>query len=86
MSSDLGCPDQTAVVFWRMIFSARAGRFLTALALSPILRAAHPAVSLHHIEVRIVSPRQVEFELRCAGRKFSSWKLRRGAVFGSIQE
>jgi hypothetical protein len=36
---------------------------------------------LHHIEVRILSPRQVGFELRCAGReKFSSFKLRRAAM------
>jgi hypothetical protein len=44
------------------------------------------SVSLHHIEVRIFSPRQVEFELRCAGRRFNSCKLRRGAMSGSIEE
>jgi hypothetical protein len=70
----------------RMIFSARAGPFLTAVAFSLTLRAAHRAVSLRHIEVRIFSPRQVGFELRCAGRRFSSCKLRRGAMFGWIQE
>jgi hypothetical protein len=48
------------------------------------LRAAHPAVSLHHIEVRILSPRQVGFELRCAGSKFSSFKLRLGAMLGRL--
>src|SRR5580700_4051495 len=57
--------------------------FLIAVALSPILRAAHRAVSLHPIEVRIFSPGQVGFELRCAGRKFYSFKLRPGALRGS---
>src|SRR4029077_2841962 len=56
----------------RIIFSASPDCFLIAVALSPILRAEHPAVSLHHIEVRILSPRQVGFELRCAARRFSS--------------
>jgi hypothetical protein len=47
-----------------MIFSVTA--VLTAVAFSPTLRAAHRAVSLHHIEVRILSPAQIRFELRCA--------------------
>jgi hypothetical protein len=60
-----------------------AGRLLWQRLYSP---RAHRAVSLHHIEVRILSPRQVGFELRCAESKFSSFKLRLGAMLGSIQE
>ena len=38
----------------RMIFSVRAGPFLTVVAFSPTLRAAHRAVSVRHIEVRVL--------------------------------
>src|ERR1700730_14748265 len=77
---------ETAAVPRRMIFSVRLDCFLTAVAVSPTLGAAPQAISLRYIEVRILPPRQVGFKLRCAGRSFSSCKLRRGALFGSIQE
>src|SRR5580704_6325975 len=49
-----------------MIFSVGLDRFLTAVAVSPTLRTAHRAVAPHHIKVRILSPRQVGYELRWA--------------------
>src|SRR5580704_3679300 len=56
----------------RMIFSVRLDCFLTAVAVSPTLGAAPQAISLRHIEFRILPPRQVRFELRCAGRSFTA--------------
>jgi hypothetical protein len=47
-----------------MIFSVRLDCFLTAVAVSPTLGAAPQAISLRHIEVRILPPRQVGFEVR----------------------
>ena len=38
-----------------------------------------PAISLRRIEVRILSPGQMRFELRCAGTRFSGFKLPRGS-------
>jgi hypothetical protein len=58
-----------------MIFSVGLDRFLTAVAVSPTLRTAHRAVAPHHIKVRILSPRQVGYELRWAASEFSSFKL-----------
>ena len=64
----------------RIIFSARAGLFPDRSR--PLAHVASGAVSLRHIEVRIFSRRQVGFELRCAGRRFSSFKPHLGAMLG----
>jgi hypothetical protein len=68
-----------------MIFSVGTGPLLTAVAFSPTLRAAHRAVSLRHIEVRILSPRQVGYELRWAGSGFGSFKLPLGAMLEALK-
>ena len=61
--------------------SAAANNWLLVIA-AP--RAGLPTTC--SIEVRILSPRQVGFELRCAGRRFRSLKLRLGAMLGRLQE
>jgi hypothetical protein len=68
-----------------MIFSVGLDRFLTAVAVSPTLRTAHRAVAPHHIKVRILSPRQVGYELRWAASGFSSFKLHLGAMLKALK-
>jgi hypothetical protein len=69
----------------RMIFSVGLDRFLTAVAVSPTLRTAHRAVAPYHIKVRILSPRQVGYELRWAGSGFSGFKLHLGAMLEALK-
>jgi hypothetical protein len=68
-----------------MIFSVGLDRFLTAVAVSPTLRTAHRAVAPYHIKVRILSPRQVGYELRWAGSGFSGFKLHLGAMLEALK-
>jgi hypothetical protein len=83
VSSDSGDPAETAAVP-RENDLLRWGWtvFLTAVAVSPTLRTAHRAVALHHIKVRIISPRQVGYELRSG---FSSFKLHLGAMLKALK-
>jgi hypothetical protein len=56
----------------RMIFSVGRDPLLTAIALSSHCELRTGTASLRHIEVRILPPGQIRFELRYAGRRFSS--------------
>jgi hypothetical protein len=68
VSSDSGAPAETAAVP-RENDLLRWGWTVSSppVAVSPTLRNARRAVAPHHIKVRILSPRQVGYELRWEG-------------------
>jgi hypothetical protein len=68
--------------------SMRTGNHAAAKALErPRTPGNHGTkVAPHHIKVRILSPRQVGYELRWAGSGFSGFKLHLGAMLDAVKD